>query len=233
MRVNEYLKVKTESFLKDAVHLIFKDFGCTEKRDLNNFPSCSNEVNFQQGSDQNQTSDRCAHRIVVRDTSASHNDDMAINFMKPHPNTDSYDKDKDLIGLVVYGRHGKQVKEGTGEFGFKDPKELKQHANVCKPDTQHARCYKELYGRCPEEENRLVASGFANKKKYGLKFNSTTLNDKDQSYLDSNYYKPEKSRQVGQAEQDVIENTVDAWTKDGCPKSNCVYSTNTAVEKKQ
>lgn len=138
--------------------------------------------------------------------------------LKPHEKTDPYKKDRNLIGGVVYGRGGEPIEKGTAVFAFKDPQALECHAGICKPDTQHARLYKEMYGKCPEEEKDLVANGFAyNHDEGGLFFNSSTLNDKSMPYLDKKRYSKNESRVAGEVAQEMIRNCTDKWMEDNCP----------------
>ena len=212
----------------DTVCLKFGDFGSVEKQNIRNFSQCSNEVNFQHVPVKKTSKQpSSAYKIKARKSSYK-NRDLSIKYMKPHVKTVPYKKRKNLIGTVVYERGGQPVAKHTGVFGFQKPR---KHANACKASTQHARCYKALYGRCPEEEDGLVAIGFSNHKEEGLRFNSSTLNDKDQPYLNTNYYKEGKNRQAGKVEQRVIKKAIRAWEKAGCPTTDWKFRTRRVLDK--
>lgn len=122
-----------------------------------------------------------------------------------------------MIGEVVYGRRGKPAEKDTAVFAFKDPQALECHAGKCNPDTQHARLHRECYGKCPEKEKGLVATGFAFKDG-NLVFNSNTFNDNSKPYLDQRRYTKHQTREAGKDAQEMIRSCTDDWMSQNCPK---------------
>lgn len=164
-------------------------------------------------------------KYYVKDKGNDRSLDWPTKGFKPHPKSDPFKKDSDLIGEAVYGREGKPLEGNVAEFGLKEPKQLDCHAGKCKPDTQHARLHKELYGKCPEDESGLVATGFAYKKQEGeFAFNSNTFNDNRKPYLDSMKYKTEPTRTAGPHAQMALKDALTQWKEDNCPKGNWSFN---------
>lgn len=141
--------------------------------------------------------------------------------MTPHKKSAPFKKDRDLMGEVVYGREGRPLK--TAEFGLKAPEDLKYHDGICNRNTKHAKLHRELYGKCPEEEDGLVAVGYSYQKDIGLVFNSQTFNDISRPYLDKKRYRRGVTNVAGKHAQEQITNCTNAWMEDNCP-SDWTYS---------
>ena len=216
----------------EPVRMHYGDYGSSRKQNLHQIPSCDNECSFQQVPQSSRPASRpnSSHKI------ANHRQkerDIYVDRMVPHAKTDKYDKDKDLIGLNLYEMGGKPMVKDAGVFALKNPESLHTHAGKCKRDTQHARCFREITGMCPEDAKGVVATGYANRKGQGLKFNSTTFNDKRQPHLNSDFYdeKPPK-REAGRVERDVTRRAIRAWSESKCPTENWEYPTSKAVERR-
>ena len=216
----------------EPVRMHYGDYGSSRKQNLRQIPSCANECSFQQVPPNSKPASRpnSSHRIA---NNRQRERDIYVDRMVPHAKTDKYDKDKDLIGLNIYEMGGKPMVKDAGVFALKNPDSLQKHAKKCERDTQHARCFREITGMCPEDAKGVVATGYANKKGQGLKFNSTTFNDKRQPHLNSDYYdkKPPK-REAGRVERDVTRKAIHDWSESKCPTENWEYPTSKAVARR-
>jgi len=184
-------------------------------------PVC-NEVNFVRG-DQG--------KLSIRDAGSERSEDWPIRGFKPHPKSAPCKKDRDLIALATFGREGRPLQDNYALFGFKEPKHLEQHAGKCNPDTQHARLHRELYGKCPEDENKLAAVGFAFKSKEGdFAFNSNTFNDNTKKYLDKAKYRLKNTRTAEHTVQREIRKATEQWREDNCPTENWSYTPKTTEQ---
>ena len=214
----------------ENVRLNFGQYGTSRKQNLRHIPACSNEVNFQARVQDRTSNTRpsSAHRIA---SSKSADRDIDIDRMKPHPKTDRFHKDKSLTGITVYEIDGKPVEKGAGVFAFKDRKSLAKHDGKCKRNTEHAKCFREIHGKCPEETKGLVATGMSNSKETGLKFNSWTFNDRTKPYVNPEFYGKNTTKEAGKVEQHVTRRAIKAWDEADCPTENWEFSTSRALDK--
>lgn len=92
--------------------------------------------------------------------------------------------------------------------------------------TMHEGAYHYFYDRCPQSDEKIVASGYCYRgsQELGLVYNSYTFNSVRMAYLDGSYYL-DYSNQVNTIEQALIQRCFNSWKDRGFPVKDWRCST--------
>ncbi|KAJ8023061.1 hypothetical protein HOLleu_38136 [Holothuria leucospilota] len=149
------------------------------------------------------------NEIISTDTSKY---PVIVNYFRPHPMSESVNLNEDYLGFTLYKRNGAEVEPNTGIFHFVKSSDSVRESSQCRRRTRHAGAYRYIYGRCPEDDEDLVASGYCYRAERGLVYNSNTFND-IQSYADGSYY-ANTDREMNIIEKTFFNKCFNEW-KDG------------------
>jgi hypothetical protein len=139
-----------------------------------------------------------------------------IKYLQPHVRNVAVESDGDYLAFTLYMRNGREEAPNTGIFHFIDSYIADKKRTYCDRKTRHAGAYFHFYGKCPEEEQMIVASGYCYQGSNGrdLVFNSITFNSASMKYTDGRYYL-NNDRTVHPYEQNLIKVCFNNWKDSG------------------
>lgn len=140
-------------------------------------------------------------------------DPVIVNYFRPHQMSERVNLNEDYLGFTLYKRNGTEVEPSTGIFHFVKSSDSVRESSQCRRRTRHAGAYRYIYGRCPEDDFDLVASGYCYRVVRGLVYNSNTFND-IQSYADGSYY-ANTDREMNSIEKTFFNKCFNEWKDDG------------------
>lgn len=139
-----------------------------------------------------------------------------VMYLQPHPANVAVKSDGNYLAFTLYMRNGREEAQNTGVFHFIDADIAKEKRSHCTRKAMHEGAYYHFYGKCPENEQRIVASGYCYQgpSGRGLIYNSMTFNSAAMSYVDGRYYL-NKDRTVHPYEENLIKVCFNNWKDSG------------------
>ena len=138
---------------------------------------------------------------------------IQVKYLKPNSGNPSIADNGDYMAFTLYNP-GSNI----GEFYFIESNIADMKRSNCKRSTMHAGAYYHFFNKCPEQEVKLVASGFCyqGKNGEGLVFNSETFNSgySKMTYLNNDYYRND-DRSMNTYEQSLTTQCFNNWKDSG------------------
>ncbi|XP_060579283.1 uncharacterized protein LOC132736203 [Ruditapes philippinarum] len=150
-----------------------------------------------------------------------------VVYLQSHPANVAVKSGVNYMAFTLYMRNGRVVAPNTGIFHFIDSDIAVENIHHCTRKTMHAGAYYHFYGKCPEEEQMIVASGYCyqGSNGRGLVYNSITFNSVAMTYADGRYYLNNEDRTVHPYEQNLIKVCFNKWKDSGFQVNSWTCST--------
>lgn len=166
-----------------------------------------------------------ANKYIVSDKNLNAN--MKIDYLQPHARNVPVMEDRNYMAFTLYKRNGKQEVSNTGVFHFINSSLAEQNRRRCIRNTMHEGAYYYFYGKRPQDDSNIVASGYCYQgtSRRGLVYNSLTFNNAQMTYVDGQYYLRGNDRVVNAIEQSLIKSCYNSWKNSGFQVSSWKWST--------